>query len=117
MSQVATVEVTLPPPPAQQIPQAGRIVTVKGSLADSSTTIDVSTTAPVQVKYALDAQGTVEVVEKLANGRESSACVIQVVPFNAVEAVAADPSQAKVSVENVENVPDPPATPAAPPNL
>jgi hypothetical protein len=111
MADIATCEVTLPTAPAQAIPQAKRMVTVAGSLvSDGTQTVLVDAPGPIVVTAAMDPNGKVaiEVVEVLANGRQSAPCRIEFTPYALVEAVAADPSGFRVKVTPVAD-----ATPIA----
>ena len=104
--QQATLEITLPTAPAQPVPQAKRIVTVLGSIADGSQDVAVSSTGPITIKAGVGARITVGVVEVLVNGRQSTPASITFTPADYVEAVAADPTGFTVKVIAIEEASD-----------
>ena len=97
-AKAATIEITLPPAPAQSIEQAKRIVTIAGSSNDGSHDVAIGVAAPILINAALDAQVSVSVAEVLANGRQSPPCTVSFTPYERIEAIAADPAGFVVKV-------------------
>jgi hypothetical protein len=105
MSQQATIEVTLPPAPAQAIPPGKRIVTIAGSVADGLQDVAVESVGPITIKAGIGATVSVAVVEVRSNGRQSLPASVAFVPQEHVDAVAADPAGFGIKVVVVAEVP------------
>ena len=98
----ANLEITLPVPPVQAIPQANRVVVVAGSKADDTHTLDAASRGPIAIQVAsIDAKVTVSVAEVLSNGRKSAPCEISFTALEHVEAVSADPTGFAVKVVSI----------------
>ena len=122
---MADITVTIPAAPKQAIQQVLREVTYVVGPECKTIALSVESTGPVQLRAAVDAQCSVEVVEVLANGRRSQPVGITFTPYSRVEAVSADPSGFVVQVAVVEEsaagdnpVPEVPTeVPVAPPTV
>jgi hypothetical protein len=105
----ATCEVTLPPAAPQHIGHCRRIITISGSAADGSQTVAIDFTGPVVIRAPIGANVAVSVVEVIANGKSSAPCVLNFVPHEQAEAIAADPTAFSVRVVGVDSSPGPDA--------
>lgn len=99
MAQAASIIIHLPAAPAQKIPQSSRTISVEGSAEPVPTTLQTGDTL---IKFDVsDASATVKasVSEVLSNGKVSTPCTLEFTPWDAIEAVSADPAGFRVEVE------------------
>jgi hypothetical protein len=98
----ATIEVTLPPAKAQMVPQAHRVITISGSLADGSQNVAVTFNGPVTVKVAMGAKALISLQEVLANGKTHPAVTYDISPDGHIEPVPPDATGFSAKVISVE---------------